>query len=115
MTNRSTEVEDVSRLRLPAPPEQPPPGGAVIPSGARGAGDAPLADGLSLPGSQNSTPRRHTFYNDMRHAGIGPAEQQEEDDDLPDMNSSFTGVCGGRGRGLQSAPERTRVPSLDEE
>jgi len=84
--------------------QPPPPSGTVIPSSGR-RGDAPRADGLSLPDSQNSTPRRGTFYNDMRHAGIGPAEQQEDDEDLPDMNSSFTGVCVGRGRGLKSGPE----------
>lgn len=69
-----------------------PPSGKVI-SGSSG-GDAPLSDGLSgsLPGSQNSTPRRAKSYNDMRNAGIGLADQQlEDDEDLPDMNSSFTG------------------------
>lgn len=62
------------------------------------SGDAPLPDGLSgsLPGSQHSTPRRSKSYNDMQNAGIGPGEQQqqEDDEDLPDMNSSFTGTCG---------------------
>lgn len=61
------------------------------------SGDAPLPDGLSgsLPGSQHSTPRRSKSYNDMQNAGIGPGEQQqqEDDEDLPDMNSSFTGTC----------------------
>uniref|UniRef100_A0A671UMB1 Membrane-associated guanylate kinase, WW and PDZ domain-containing protein 1 n=1 Tax=Sparus aurata TaxID=8175 RepID=A0A671UMB1_SPAAU len=76
----------------PKPPVQPP-GGKVISSSGSG-GDAPLPDGLSgsLPGSQHSTPRRSKSYNDMHNAGIGPGEQQQEDDeDLPDMNSSFTG------------------------
>lgn len=64
-------------------------------SSSGSGGDAPLPDGLSgsLPGSQNSTPRRTKSYNDMHNAGIGPGEQQQEDDeDLPDMNSSFTGM-----------------------
>lgn len=77
----------------PKPPVQPP-GGKVISSSGSG-GDAPLPDGLSgsLPGSQHSTPRRSKSYNDMHNAGIGPGEQQQEDDeDLPDMNSSFTGM-----------------------
>lgn len=68
------------------------------------SGDAPLPDGLSgsLPGSQHSTPRRSKSYNDMQNAGIGPGEQQQEDDeDLPDMNSSFTGT---RGRALHQRP-----------
>uniref|UniRef100_H3CJJ1 Membrane associated guanylate kinase, WW and PDZ domain containing 1b n=1 Tax=Tetraodon nigroviridis TaxID=99883 RepID=H3CJJ1_TETNG len=76
----------------PRPPVQPP-GGKVI-SSSGGSGDAPLPDGLSgsLPGSQHSTPRRSKSYNDMQNAGIGPGEsQQEDDEDLPDMNSSFTG------------------------
>ncbi|KAI3370359.1 hypothetical protein L3Q82_025129, partial [Scortum barcoo] len=76
----------------PKPPVQPP-GGKVISSSSSG-GDAPLPDGLSssLPGSQHSTPRRSKSYNDMHNAGIGPGDQQQEDDeDLPDMNSSFTG------------------------
>ncbi|KAG7229586.1 hypothetical protein INR49_012601 [Caranx melampygus] len=76
----------------PKPPVQPP-GGKVISRSGSG-GDAPLPDGLSgsLPGSQHSTPRRSKSYNDMHNAGIGPGEQQQEDDeDLPDMNSSFTG------------------------
>uniref|UniRef100_A0A8P4G0K4 Membrane associated guanylate kinase, WW and PDZ domain containing 1b n=1 Tax=Dicentrarchus labrax TaxID=13489 RepID=A0A8P4G0K4_DICLA len=75
----------------PKPPVQPP-GGKVISSSGSG-GDAPLPDGLSgsLPGSQHSTPRRTKSYNDMHNAGIGPGEQhQEDDEDLPDMNSSFT-------------------------
>lgn len=70
-----------------------PPGGKVI-SSSGSSGDAPLPDGLSssLPGSQHSTPRRSKSYNDMQNAGIGPGEpQQEDDEDLPDMNSSFTG------------------------
>ncbi|XP_067444144.1 membrane-associated guanylate kinase, WW and PDZ domain-containing protein 1b isoform X5 [Thunnus thynnus] len=77
----------------PKPPVQPP-GGKVISNSSSG-GDAPLPDGLSgsLPGSQHSTPRRSKSYNDMHNAGIGPGEQQqqEDDEDLPDMNSSFTG------------------------
>lgn len=64
-------------------------------SSSGNGGDAPLPDGLSssLPGSQHSTPRRSKSYNDMHNAGIGPGElQQEDDEDLPDMNSSFTGM-----------------------
>uniref|UniRef100_A0A3Q2QBK7 Membrane associated guanylate kinase, WW and PDZ domain containing 1b n=1 Tax=Fundulus heteroclitus TaxID=8078 RepID=A0A3Q2QBK7_FUNHE len=75
----------------PKPPVQPPSGKVIGGSG----GDAPLSDGLSgsLPGSQNSTPLRAKFYNDMRNAGIGLSEQPlEDDEDLPDMNSSFTGT-----------------------
>ncbi|KAM9408235.1 membrane-associated guanylate kinase, WW and PDZ domain-containing protein 1b [Pholidichthys leucotaenia] len=76
----------------PKPPVQPPSGKVISSSGS--GGDAPLPDRFSgsLPGSQNSTPRRSKSYNDMHNAGIGPGElQQEDDEDLPDMNSSFTG------------------------
>lgn len=64
-------------------------------SSSGSSGDAPLPDGLSgsLPGSQHSTPRRSKSYNDMHNAGLGSGEQpQEDDEDLPDMNSSFTGT-----------------------
>ncbi|XP_076739943.1 membrane-associated guanylate kinase, WW and PDZ domain-containing protein 1b isoform X30 [Maylandia zebra] len=76
----------------PKPPVQPPSGKVISSSG--NSGDAPLPDGLrsSLPGSQHSTPRRSKSYNDMHNAGLVPGEQQQEDDeDLHDMNSSFTG------------------------
>uniref|UniRef100_A0A8C4I5C7 Membrane-associated guanylate kinase, WW and PDZ domain-containing protein 1 n=1 Tax=Dicentrarchus labrax TaxID=13489 RepID=A0A8C4I5C7_DICLA len=92
----------------PKPPVQPP-GGKVISSSGSG-GDAPLPDGLSgsLPGSQHSTPRRTKSYNDMHNAGIGPGEQhQEDDEDLPDMNSSFTGMY----RGTEGASSSLRMPS----
>ena len=71
-----------------------PPSGKVISSSSSG-GDAPLPDGLSssLPGSQHSTPRRAKSYNDMQNAGLVFGEQQlEDDEDLPDMNSSYTGM-----------------------
>uniref|UniRef100_A0A3Q4HUL7 Membrane-associated guanylate kinase, WW and PDZ domain-containing protein 1 n=1 Tax=Neolamprologus brichardi TaxID=32507 RepID=A0A3Q4HUL7_NEOBR len=77
----------------PKPPVQPPSGKVISSSG--NSGDAPLPDGLrsSLPGSQHSTPRRSKSYNDMHNAGLVPGEQQQEDDeDLHDMNSSFTGT-----------------------
>nr|XP_020448384.1 LOW QUALITY PROTEIN: membrane-associated guanylate kinase, WW and PDZ domain-containing protein 1 [Monopterus albus] len=73
----------------PKPPVQPPSGKVISRSG-----DAPLPDRLSssLPGWQNTTPQRSKSYNDMYNAEIVPGEQQQEDDeDLPDMNSSFTG------------------------
>lgn len=77
-------------------------------SSSGNGGDAPLPDGLSgsLPGSQHSTPRRSKSYNDMQNAGIGPGElQQEDDEDLPDMNSSFTGRA--EGQELQDRSSRT--------
>ncbi|XP_016352848.1 membrane-associated guanylate kinase, WW and PDZ domain-containing protein 1b isoform X6 [Sinocyclocheilus anshuiensis] len=64
----------------PKPPSQPPSGKVIT-------GDA-LQD--SLPGSQQSTPRRTKSYNEMQNAGIVPTET-ENDDEVPEMNSSFTG------------------------
>uniref|UniRef100_A0A672SC59 Membrane-associated guanylate kinase, WW and PDZ domain-containing protein 1 n=1 Tax=Sinocyclocheilus grahami TaxID=75366 RepID=A0A672SC59_SINGR len=64
----------------PKPPSQPPIGKVIT-------GDA-LQD--SLPGSQQSTPRRTKSYNEMQNAGIVPTET-EDDDEVPEMNSSFTG------------------------
>uniref|UniRef100_A0A673KK24 Membrane-associated guanylate kinase, WW and PDZ domain-containing protein 1 n=1 Tax=Sinocyclocheilus rhinocerous TaxID=307959 RepID=A0A673KK24_9TELE len=63
----------------PKPPSQPPSGKVIT-------GDA-LQD--SLPGSQQSTPRRTKSYNEMQNAGIVPTET-EDDDEVPEMNSSFT-------------------------
>ncbi|XP_057218157.1 membrane-associated guanylate kinase, WW and PDZ domain-containing protein 1b isoform X1 [Triplophysa rosa] len=64
----------------PKPPSQPPSGKVIT-------GDA-LQD--SLPGSQQSTPRRTKSYNEMQNAGIVPTET-EDDDEVPEMNNSFTG------------------------
>lgn len=41
-------------------------------------------------GSKQSTPKRTKSYNDMQNAGIVHAENEEEDD-VPEMSSSFTG------------------------
>uniref|UniRef100_A0A3B4Y0W8 Membrane associated guanylate kinase, WW and PDZ domain containing 1b n=1 Tax=Seriola lalandi dorsalis TaxID=1841481 RepID=A0A3B4Y0W8_SERLL len=98
----------------PKPPVQPP-GGKVISSSGSG-GDAPLPDGLSgsLPGSQHSTPRRTKSYNDMHNAGIVPGEQQQEDDeDLPDMNSSFTGTCRAQESTQQTHSHLSHPPPED--
>lgn len=93
----------------PKPPVQPPSGKVIGSSGS--SGDAPLPDGLSgsLPGSQHSTPRRSKSYNDMRNAGLVPGEQQqqEDDEDLPDMNSSYTGMYTGQGRRQEDCDEGT--------
>ncbi|XP_007192474.2 membrane-associated guanylate kinase, WW and PDZ domain-containing protein 1 isoform X20 [Balaenoptera acutorostrata] len=44
-------------------------------------------------GSKQSTPKRTKSYNDMQNAGIVHAENEEEDD-APEMNSSFTADSG---------------------
>ncbi|XP_062969391.1 membrane-associated guanylate kinase, WW and PDZ domain-containing protein 1 isoform X4 [Cynocephalus volans] len=46
-------------------------------------------------GSKQSTPKRTKSYNDMQNAGIVHAENEEEDD-VPEMNSSFTADSGDR-------------------
>ncbi|XP_072307732.1 membrane-associated guanylate kinase, WW and PDZ domain-containing protein 1b isoform X3 [Eucyclogobius newberryi] len=72
----------------PKPPLQPPSGKVI--SNSSGGGDDRLSGGL--PGSQYSSSLRSKSYHDMHNAGLVPAETQpEDDDDLPDMNNSFTG------------------------
>uniref|UniRef100_A0A672NCY0 Membrane-associated guanylate kinase, WW and PDZ domain-containing protein 1-like n=1 Tax=Sinocyclocheilus grahami TaxID=75366 RepID=A0A672NCY0_SINGR len=75
----------------PKPPSQPPSGKVIT-------GDA-LQD--SLPGSQQSTPRRTKSYNEMQNAGIVPTET-EDDDEVPEMNSSFTGQQREGGKSMDS-------------
>nr|XP_014349018.1 PREDICTED: membrane-associated guanylate kinase, WW and PDZ domain-containing protein 1 [Latimeria chalumnae] len=63
----------------PKPPSQPL-SGKVITSDA--------LQGL-LPGSKQSTPKRTKSYNDMQNAGVVVTEN-EDDEEVPEMNSSFT-------------------------
>ncbi|XP_065543874.1 membrane-associated guanylate kinase, WW and PDZ domain-containing protein 1 isoform X18 [Lathamus discolor] len=44
-------------------------------------------------GSKQSTPKRTKSYNDMQNAGIVHTENEEEDD-VPEMSSSFTAASG---------------------
>ncbi|XP_049718740.1 membrane-associated guanylate kinase, WW and PDZ domain-containing protein 1 isoform X4 [Elephas maximus indicus] len=44
-------------------------------------------------GSKQSAPKRTKSYNDMHNAGVVPVENEEEDD-APEMNSSFTADSG---------------------
>ncbi|XP_026894980.1 membrane-associated guanylate kinase, WW and PDZ domain-containing protein 1 isoform X5 [Acinonyx jubatus] len=46
-------------------------------------------------GSKQSTPKRTKSYNDMQNAGIVHTENEEEDD-VPEMNSSFTADSGAQ-------------------
>ncbi|XP_036386153.1 membrane-associated guanylate kinase, WW and PDZ domain-containing protein 1b isoform X10 [Megalops cyprinoides] len=86
----------------PKPPSQPP-------SGKVTASDA-LQD--SLPGSQHSTPKRSKSYNDMQNAGIVPAENDDEDE-VPEMNSSFTGDSSEPDEhpAVRPYPSRENAPS----
>ncbi|XP_074406533.1 membrane-associated guanylate kinase, WW and PDZ domain-containing protein 1 isoform X20 [Zonotrichia albicollis] len=73
-------------------------------------------------GSKQSTPKRTKSYNDMQNAGIVHTENEEEDD-VPEMSSSFTAESGdqdehsariGREAAPTSAIERhTHVPTTD--
>ncbi|KAI4881713.1 hypothetical protein NFI96_007391, partial [Prochilodus magdalenae] len=60
-------------------PSAQPPGVRVVSSDVSAAG---------RPVSQQLTPRRTKSYNEMQNAGIAETEDEEE---LPEMNSSFTG------------------------
>lgn len=87
-----TGTYDGNYYGTPKPPVQPPSGKVI--SNSSSGGDAPLPDRLtgSLPGSQYSTSLRSKSYHDMHNAGLVPGETpQEDDEDLPEMNSSFTG------------------------
>ncbi|XP_056357107.1 membrane-associated guanylate kinase, WW and PDZ domain-containing protein 1 isoform X22 [Oenanthe melanoleuca] len=73
-------------------------------------------------GSKQSTPKRTKSYNDMQNAGIVHTENEEEDD-VPEMSSSFTAESGEqeehstqtlREAAPASALERhTHVPTTD--
>ncbi|XP_067159542.1 membrane-associated guanylate kinase, WW and PDZ domain-containing protein 1 isoform X6 [Apteryx mantelli] len=67
----------------PKPPSQPV------------SGKVTSADALQNlpPGSKQSTPKRTKSYNDMQNAGIVHTENEEEDD-VPEMSSSFTAESG---------------------
>uniref|UniRef100_A0AAR2M2D9 Membrane-associated guanylate kinase, WW and PDZ domain-containing protein 1 n=1 Tax=Pygocentrus nattereri TaxID=42514 RepID=A0AAR2M2D9_PYGNA len=64
----------------PKPSPQPP--------GVRVVSSDVSAPGRPVP--QQLTPRRTKSYNEMQNAGIAETEDEEE---LPEMNSSFTGQC----------------------
>ncbi|XP_015202607.2 membrane-associated guanylate kinase, WW and PDZ domain-containing protein 1b isoform X1 [Lepisosteus oculatus] len=66
----------------------------------------------SLPGSQQSTPKRTKSYNDMHNAGIEHTEN-EDDDELPEMNSSFTGDSSEQDElpAVHLHPSREKAPS----
>uniref|UniRef100_A0A8C5KJ93 Membrane-associated guanylate kinase, WW and PDZ domain-containing protein 1 n=1 Tax=Jaculus jaculus TaxID=51337 RepID=A0A8C5KJ93_JACJA len=67
----------------PKPPSQPV-SGKVITAGALHSLQS---------GSKQSTPKRTKSYNDMQNAGIVQAGNEEEED-VPEMNSSFTADSG---------------------
>ncbi|XP_038628722.1 membrane-associated guanylate kinase, WW and PDZ domain-containing protein 1 isoform X1 [Tachyglossus aculeatus] len=64
-------------------------------------------------GSKQSTPKRTKSYNDMQNAGIVQAEN-DDDDDVPEMNSSFTADSGDQDEhSTQSTRETTQPPVVN--
>ncbi|XP_067398142.1 membrane-associated guanylate kinase, WW and PDZ domain-containing protein 1 isoform X29 [Emydura macquarii macquarii] len=60
--------------------------------------------------SKQSTPKRTKSYNDMQNAGIVHTENDDEDD-VPEMNSSFTADSGDQDEhNIQSIRERAPPP-----
>ncbi|XP_012866007.1 PREDICTED: membrane-associated guanylate kinase, WW and PDZ domain-containing protein 1 isoform X2 [Dipodomys ordii] len=60
-------------------------------------------------GSKQSTPKRTKSYNDMQNAGIVHAENEEEED-VPEMNSSFTADSGDQDEHIL---QETAVPPVN--
>ncbi|XP_077181194.1 membrane-associated guanylate kinase, WW and PDZ domain-containing protein 1 isoform X14 [Paroedura picta] len=63
-------------------------------------------------GSKQSTPKRTKSYNDMQNAGIVHTENEEEDD-VPEMNSSFTADSGEQDEHNTHNPRETAPPPVN--
>ncbi|XP_074909438.1 membrane-associated guanylate kinase, WW and PDZ domain-containing protein 1 isoform X17 [Buteo buteo] len=61
-------------------------------------------------GSKQSTPKRTKSYNDMQNAGIVHTENEEEDD-VPEMSSSFTAESGDQDEHNTHILRETAPPS----
>ncbi|XP_014802122.1 PREDICTED: membrane-associated guanylate kinase, WW and PDZ domain-containing protein 1-like [Calidris pugnax] len=61
-------------------------------------------------GSKQSTPKRTKSYNDMQNAGIVHTENEEEDD-VPEMSSSFTAESGDQDEHNAHIVRETAPPS----
>ncbi|XP_072732043.1 membrane-associated guanylate kinase, WW and PDZ domain-containing protein 1 isoform X13 [Ciconia boyciana] len=61
-------------------------------------------------GSKQSTPKRTKSYNDMQNAGIVHTENEEEDD-VPEMSSSFTAESGDQDEHNKHIVRETAPPS----
>ncbi|XP_032927728.1 membrane-associated guanylate kinase, WW and PDZ domain-containing protein 1 isoform X16 [Catharus ustulatus] len=64
------------------------------------------------PGSKQSTPKRTKSYNDMQNAGIVHTENEEEDD-VPEMSSSFTESGEQEEQSAQIAREAAPASSIE--
>ncbi|XP_032554551.1 membrane-associated guanylate kinase, WW and PDZ domain-containing protein 1 isoform X18 [Chiroxiphia lanceolata] len=62
-------------------------------------------------GSKQSTPKRTKSYNDMQNAGIVHTENEEEDD-VPEMSSSFTAESGDQDEHNVHIVRETAPPSV---
>uniref|UniRef100_A0A8C6JZV0 Uncharacterized protein n=1 Tax=Melopsittacus undulatus TaxID=13146 RepID=A0A8C6JZV0_MELUD len=62
-------------------------------------------------GSKQSTPKRTKSYNDMQNAGIVHTENEEEDD-VPEMSSSFTAASGDQDEHNPHIIRETAPPSV---
>ncbi|XP_035402545.1 membrane-associated guanylate kinase, WW and PDZ domain-containing protein 1 isoform X16 [Cygnus atratus] len=62
-------------------------------------------------GSKQSTPKRTKSYNDMQNAGIVHTENEEEDD-VPEMSSSFTAESGDQDEHNTHIVRETAPPSV---
>ncbi|XP_060095463.1 membrane-associated guanylate kinase, WW and PDZ domain-containing protein 1 isoform X18 [Heteronotia binoei] len=63
-------------------------------------------------GSKQSTPKRTKSYNDMQNAGIVHTENEEEDD-VPEMNSSFTADSGEQDEHNTHSTRETAPPPVN--
>ncbi|XP_028575312.2 membrane-associated guanylate kinase, WW and PDZ domain-containing protein 1 isoform X21 [Podarcis muralis] len=63
-------------------------------------------------GSKQSTPKRTKSYNDMQNAGIVHTENEEEDD-VPEMNSSFTADSGEQDEHNTHSTRDSAPPSVN--
>ncbi|XP_063267728.1 membrane-associated guanylate kinase, WW and PDZ domain-containing protein 1 isoform X16 [Prinia subflava] len=64
-------------------------------------------------GSKQSTPKRTKSYNDMQNAGIVHTENEEEDD-VPEMSSSFTAESGDQDEHSTRTVREAAPPSTSE-
>ncbi|XP_009995319.1 PREDICTED: LOW QUALITY PROTEIN: membrane-associated guanylate kinase, WW and PDZ domain-containing protein 1 [Chaetura pelagica] len=85
----------------PKPPSQP----------LSGKVNSPDALQNLQSGSKQSTPKRTKSYNDMQNAGIVHPENEEEDD-VPEMSSSFTAESGDQEEHNSHIVRETAPPSV---
>ncbi|XP_051483216.1 membrane-associated guanylate kinase, WW and PDZ domain-containing protein 1 isoform X20 [Apus apus] len=85
----------------PKPPSQPLSGKVTSPDALQNL----------QSGSKQSTPKRTKSYNDMQNAGIVHPENEDEDD-VPEMSSSFTAESGDQDEHNSHIVRETAPPSV---